>query len=212
MKSRMGLSGKKFNNMALKVGITGGIGAGKTYVSRLFQSLGIPVYNADDRAKELMTDHHALKYEIQKLMGDEAYFPNGQLNRKYIASIVFEDPAKLNKLNGLVHPAVRTDAQNWFSSQKTPYAIQEAALLIESGSFKHLDFLIVVEAPVKLRVQRVRSRDGARVKDIKNRMKNQLTDRERRKFADFRVINNGKRLVIPQVLEIHRQLLVKKMV
>ena len=128
-----------------KVGITGGIASGKTTICKIFELLGVPVYYADDRAKQLMTASKVIKHQIITLFGTEAYFKNGRLNRKYIGSIAFNDPPILKKLNAIVHPAVIQDGHDWFEKLKdVPYALKEAALLIESGSYKTLDKTIVV--------------------------------------------------------------------
>lgn len=160
----------------LKIGITGGIGSGKSTVCRLFEELGIPVYNADERAKYLMQHEHYLIDEIKKNFGEEVY-ENGQLNRALLASKVFHDKEKVNLLNSLVHPAVFRDSERWIEEQQTahpPYAIKEAALLIEAGSYKYLDKLIVVTAPLAVRLQRVCERDQVSVEEVQARMKNQL--------------------------------------
>ena len=144
-----------------RIGITGGIGSGKTTVCKIFESLGIPVYYADDRAKVLMTENKKLVDEIKKLIGDKSYFEDGSLNRQYIASVVFKNKNKLEQLNSLVHPAVAKDGILWQQSQSVvPYTLKEAALLIESGSFQALDYLITVWAPKETRIQRVIKRDN----------------------------------------------------
>ena len=187
----------------IKVGITGGIGSGKTTVCKIFESLGVPVYYADDRAKKIMTSDKRLKADLIHLLGEECYFKNGRLNRKFIGSRVFKNKSLLKKLNKLVHPAVLKDGELWYSKQKGVMAIKEAALLIESGSYLSLDKLIVVTAPEKVRLQRVMERDNLSLEAVKEKMKNQLTDDEFLKYADFRIINDGKKLLIPQVRKIY---------
>lgn len=190
----------------IKVGITGGIGSGKTTVCKIFESLGVPVYYADERAKKIMTSDKTLKEGIIHLLGEESYFKNGRLNRKFIGSKVFKNKSLLNKLNKLVHPAVLKDGENWFKKQKGVMALKEAALLIESGSYLSLDKLIVVTAPEKVRIQRVMERDKLSMEAVSQKMKNQLTDDEFLKYADFSIINDGKKLLIPQVRKIYKHI------
>lgn len=194
----------------LKVGITGGIGSGKTTVCNMFQQLGIPIYFADDRAKYLMQHEHYLIDQIKKNFGAEVY-ENGQLNRKLLAEKVFNNPQQLVLLNSLVHPAVFRDTERWVEEQqinKLPYVIKEAALLVETGTYKALDKLIVVSAPIAERVNRVAERDHADTDEIMARMRNQLPEEEKLKLADF-VINNTSTIeyLHQQVLKIHEQLL-----
>jgi dephospho-CoA kinase len=194
----------------IKVGITGGIGSGKTTVCNIFETFGIPVYNADDRAKKLMTSNKILKSQISDLLGSDAYFKNGRLNRKHIGNIVFKDKNKLAALNALVHPAVAKDGQAWFEQKKIeghPYAIKEAALLIESKSYKELDKLIVVTAPLELRIERVMKRDKVPREGVEARIKNQMDEQERLKYADFIIENNDEQSLIGQVNNIHRMLI-----
>lgn len=187
----------------IKVGITGGIGSGKTTVCKIFESLGVPVYYADDRAKKLMTADKVLKTGIINLLGEESYYKNGRLNRKYIGYKVFKNKSLLKKLNKLVHPAVLKDGEIWFNKQKGMMALKEAALLIESGSYKSLDKLIVVTAPEKIRIQRVMERDNLSEEAVKQKIKSQLNEAEFLKHADYRILNDGKKLLIPQVRKIY---------
>lgn len=192
----------------LQVGITGGIGSGKTTVCQLFETLGIPVYYADIRAKELMVEDPDLAAAIRNTFGEKAYTPEGQLDRAFLAGIVFKDPEKLAQLNGLVHPAVGRDSERWQARQQgVPYTLREAALIYESGSFKHLDKVIVVTAPRELRLQRVMKRDNTSRSAIEARMSKQMPEEEKAARADFIINNDGKHSLIRQVLEIHRQLL-----
>ncbi|MFN7117204.1 MAG: dephospho-CoA kinase [Saprospiraceae bacterium] len=191
-----------------KIGITGGIGSGKTTVCKIFETLGIPVYYADERAKWLMTHDAALKNGIQQLFGEAAYTKEGALNRPYIAQLAFNNPEKLQQLNALVHPAVFRDQEQWHESQlNVPYTLKEAALIYESGSDKDLDKVIVVTAPVDLRVQRVMERDGITREAIEARLKQQMPEEEKLKRADFVIHNDMEWSLIPQVLAIHNQLL-----
>lgn len=193
----------------LHVGITGGIGSGKSLVSKVFSKLGVPVYDADSRARTLMTSDAILMLEIRQKFGDQSYFDNGTLNREYLSKAVFNDAAKLAALNGLVHPAVARDYVRWSEENKThPYLLKEAALLFEAGSYKTLDKIIVVQAPEELRIARVQKRDPHRdVQKIKDIIRNQMAEEEKLKRADFIVRNDESELVIPQVLALHQKFL-----
>lgn len=186
----------------IKIGITGGIGSGKSTVCRIFQILGVPVYNADNKAKYLMANDKALKISIINLLGSESY-KNNHLNREFIASKVFKDKDLLKKLNALVHPAVKNDFIKWSEKQKAPYVIYEAALMIESGSYKLLDKVIVVTAPLELRIARVCERDKVHQEKVLARINNQLSQEEMLKYADHVITNDGKISLISQVLELH---------
>lgn len=192
----------------LLVGISGGIGAGKTLISKIFSLLNIPIYNADERAKWLMVNHQTLKNNIVKEFGEESYDKDGGLNRRYLANIVFSDPEKTSRINELVHPAVGEDFKQWADSQHTVYVLKEAALLFETGSYKSLDYTIHVTASESIRIDRVKSRDPQRSTDqIRQIILKQFTDKEKNKLADFLVTNDESILVIPQVIKIHEQLL-----
>ncbi len=189
---------------ALKVGITGGIGSGKTTVCKIFESLGIPVYNADERAKWLMVNHPLIVKGLKDLFGEQAYLGDGSLNRKGIAAIVFSDKEKLNQLNALVHPAVYQDGEDWHASfSDVPYTIKEAALHFESGAYRTMDVMITVFAPEEMRLQRVINRDDANLQEVKDRMSKQMPDQEKMEKSDFVIYNDGTQLLIPQILEIH---------
>ncbi len=190
----------------IQVGITGGMGSGKTTVCQLFAQLGIPVYDADAAAKRLMTEDTELKSRIIDLFGEEAYTAAG-LNRALISKVAFSEPEKLDQLNALVHPAVANDTQKWAALQKSPYVLKEAALLYESGSFKSLDKIIVVTAPEGLRIDRVMARNHFTRAQVLERLKNQWPEEEKIKRADFVIQNDGHKALIPQVLEIHAALL-----
>lgn len=191
----------------LKVGITGGIGSGKTTACRLFEALGVPVYYADERAKWLMVHDEALVSRIKGIFGPQAYTEDGQLQRAYIAERAFGDADLLEQLNAAVHPAVGRDAEAWQQQQTGhPYTLREAALLYESGSFKALDFVIVVTAPQPLRLQRVMQRDGAKAEAVQARMDKQMPEHEKAARADFLIVNDGQQLLIPQVYRIHHLL------
>lgn len=191
----------------LWVGITGGIGSGKSTVCRFFQLLGIPVYAADDRAKWLMGHDSELKSQISEAFGSESFLPDGTVNRAYLAEKVFSDPEKVKKINSLVHPAVGRDFKCWAEKQTAPYLIKEAALLFESGSAKELDVVINVSSPLKIRVARVLMRDPHRDEAQVNHIINQqMPDEEKNELADFVIKNSENKLIIPQILEIHKKL------
>ena len=193
----------------LKIGITGGIGSGKTTVSKIFELLGVPVFYADDEAKRLMEQEQALIAQIKTEFGDEAYLTNHVLNRKYIAQLVFNDRDKLNKLNALVHPAVYRAFEFWVAQQKSPYVLKEAALLFESGSYTQNDHNILVSSPLALRIARVIKRDQATKEQVLARIQAQFTEEQKQNLADFRIQNNEQELLIPQVLSLHQIILLK---
>lgn len=187
-----------------KIGVTGGIGSGKTLVCRIFNVLGIPVFNADKEAKRLMTANQALVTSIRTAFGEQAYSADGELNNTYLANTVFNDKAALDKLNALVHPVVIRAGEDWANAQHTPYTIKEAALLFESGSYKNNDYNILVTAPAALRIKRVMVRDGVTASQVQRRMDNQWSDDEKAARADFTIINDGVQALIPQVLKLHQ--------
>jgi len=192
------------------IGITGGIGSGKTTVCNIFKALGIPVYDADYWAKWLINNYPALKNSITTLLGPETYLADGTYNRAYVAQIVFAQKEKLAALNALVHPLVEQHGLLWRQEQVAtgcPYTLKEAALMIESGSFRHLDALIVVTAPEDLRVQRVVQRDHLPEEQVRSRIASQMPEAEKLPYADFIIHNDGRQLLLPQVLDIHRQIL-----
>lgn len=194
----------------IKIGITGGIGSGKTTVCKIFETLGVPIYYADERAKWLMVNSPVIRIGIQNLFGEKAFDENGQLNRSHISGIVFKIPKKLHKLNALVHPAVFIDGENWQQEQfqlGAPYTLKEAALIYESGSDKYLDKIIVVTAPEELRIQRVMERDGLTREAVADRIANQMPEAEKVAKADFVIINDGEHSLIQQVRQIHQQLI-----
>ncbi len=191
-----------------RVGLTGGIGSGKSTVARILETLGIPVYYADDAAKLIMNTDLGLKKEIQAHFGEAAY-TGGQLDRKYLADIVFNDRDKLSLLNSLIHPVTIRHSEKWFRRQSAPYAVREAALLFESGASENLDFIIGVYAPKQLRLQRVIKRDGLSADEIQKRMSRQINEEMKMKLCDAVIRNDEQQLVIPQVMEIHRLLLEK---
>ena len=195
-------------NKPLLVGLTGGIGSGKTTVSKIFISLGIPVYYADDRAKWLMANDALLKEEIQNTFGKESYDEEGKLNRAYLAEQVFPDQQRLAQLNALVHPAVGRDFAAWVADNShQPYLLKEAALIFEAGSYKALDKVIVVTSPKEERIRRVLLRDMQRSREqVLAIIDKQLSENERKRRADYLIDNSGKVLVIPQVMGLDQKL------
>ncbi len=194
----------------LKIGITGGIGSGKTTVCKIFELLSVPVYYADGRAKWLMANDSDLIAKIKKLLGKSAYFSDGRLNRRYIADIVFDDKDKLKQLNALVHPAVGRDGEAWNRRQEelgAPYTLKEAAILFESKSHLSLDKVITVYAPEEMRIARVRARDGTDRASVAARIKEQISDEKKIELSDFVIYNDGSKSLIRQVVELHWQLL-----
>ena len=190
----------------IKVGITGGIGSGKTTVAKIFEVLGIPVYYADDAAKRLMIEDIVLKEKIEQAFGKDIY-DNGILNRAKLSSLVFNNPEKLALLNSIVHPATIADADKWMQQQTTPYVLKEAALIFESGSNKMLDKVIGVFTSAEQRIQRVMQRDNISEEAVKTRMNKQMNENEKMRLCDYVINNDENELVIPQVLKIHELLL-----
>ena len=195
-------------NKPIQVGITGGIGSGKSLICRIFSCLGIPVYDADSRAKILMTTDRILVDQIRKEFGNLSYHKDGTLNKEHLRR-VFSDPLKVKKLNALVHPRVGTDYDQWVAQHsEKKYVIKEAALLIESGSADKLDHLVIVFAPEGLRIKRVLIRDPQRTQEeVENIIRNQMDEKRKMEKADSVILNDESRLVIPQVLELHKRLI-----
>ena len=196
---------------ALRAGITGGIGSGKSTVCRMFGVLGVPVYDADAWAKWLIGHDPQLIGGIKEIFGPEAYTEEGY-NRAFVAGIVFKDREKLAALNALVHPAVERHSRNWHETQEAAgarYTLKEAALMVESGSHKHLDVLIVVAAPEDLRIRRVMQRDGLTEAQVRARMASQMPEPEKIALADYVITNDERQMLIPQVWKLHCALLEK---
>lgn len=192
--------------MILKVGLTGGIGSGKSTVTGIFKVLGIPVFDADSVAKNIMNEDEGLKQQIIETFG-EASYTNGILNRKYIANIVFNDAFKLEQLNALVHPVTIAAAETWMLRQTTPYAVKEAALFFESGSAVGIDVMVGVFAPQALRIQRVMARDGVSRQEVLTRIGRQIDDDIKRRLCDYVLVNDEQQMLLPQVLALHETLL-----
>ena len=193
----------------LQIGITGGIGSGKSLVSKIFSALRIPVYDADSHAKELMTTDGILVSAIKKEFGDLSYHSNGALNREYLSNHVFNNEEKLRALNNLVHPRVGIHYENWVREKsESSYVLKEAALLYEAGSYKALDKIIVVHTPLDLRIERIRKRDSHRsVEQIKAIVEKQLPEDEKLKRADYIIVNDETQLVTKQVIVLHQKFL-----
>lgn len=192
--------------MTFKVGITGGIGSGKSTVAQVFSTLGVPVYYADDAAKHIMNVDPAVKQAIIAIFGEEVY-EGGTLQRKALSAKVFNDKDKLTQLNAIVHPATIRFGNEWLERQTYPYAIKEAALLFETGTAAQLDFIIGVYAPDTLRIHRVMERDGVSGELVKQRMEKQIQEQIKMRLCDAVIVNNDQEMVIPQVLALHEQLL-----
>ncbi len=193
-------------NRPFLVGITGGIGSGKSIITELFGLLRVPVYDADSRAKLLMTEDEALATAVRETFGELAY-SGGSLNRQYLAKKVFSSEQATVKLNSLVHPAVAHDFANWVSQQTAPYVMKEAALLFETGSYKELDKVILITAPEKLRITRVQKRDPQRSSEqIMNIISKQINEAKALPLADEVIVNDGRQLLIPQVLELDQKI------
>ena len=190
----------------IKVGLTGGIGSGKSTVAAIFEKFGIPVFYADQEAKWLLNRDPEIKTALIEAFGSDLYTENG-LDRKKLAGIIFEDKTAIKKVNGVVHPAVYQRFEDWSARQKSPYVLQEAAILFETGGYKRMDQNILVSAPVRLRIHRIKSRDGSTVEEIKSRMANQWEESHKIPLADFVILNDGSQMLLPQIKSVHEDLL-----
>lgn len=192
----------------LKVGITGGIGSGKSTVARMFEVLGVPVFYADTEARKMMEEDEEVHAAIIGLFGPEAY-AEGRLNRKLLSTSIFNNRQLLEQLNAIVHPAILRKADNWMDGQTTPYALKEAALIFESGGQRYLDLVVGVHAPEALRIARVMKRDGISRDTVLARMRQQIDESVKMRLCDFIIRNNDLELVIPQVVAIHEKILAR---
>ncbi|MDQ6757000.1 MAG: dephospho-CoA kinase [Bacteroidota bacterium] len=190
----------------LKIGLTGGLGSGKTTVAAIFEVLGMPVYYADDASKKIMNENKNVKAAVQNAFGNRVY-PNGKLDRKLLAEKVFKDEKKLQLLNSIVHPATLQDANEWIKKQQSIYIIKEAALIFESGSNKMLDYVIGVKAPLQLRLQRAMERDNISKDQAMTRINKQMNEEKKMSLCDYIIINDEQQMLIPQVLALHEKFL-----
>lgn len=190
------------------VGLTGGIGSGKTTIANQFKDLGIPVYIADEEAKKLMQKSKVIMRKLIQLFGSEAYV-NKELNKPFIANIIFNDKRYLEKMNAIIHPRVAKHFKKWMLKQTAPYVIKEVAILFENGGHKHCDYVITVTAPIELRLKRLLKRDQTTKRKIKAIMKNQWNDEEKIKLSDFVIDNTTLEVAKKQVLKTHQQILKK---
>ncbi len=188
------------------IGLTGGIGSGKTTVAQIFQQVGIPVFFADDVSKGLLDSDLELRSSLVQLLG-KRLLQDGKVDRSWMAQQIFSDTQLLTKVNALIHPAVAKAFKNWFSIQKAPYVLREAAILYESGSYKDCDAVIVVSAPEAMRIERVVRRSGESEEQVRNRMEKQWPQEKKLALADFVIQNDHQEMLIPQVLEIHEDLI-----
>jgi dephospho-CoA kinase len=197
---------KDFNEMTIKVGITGGIGSGKSTVCKIFKLLGVPVFEADIVAKQLQNTHPKIKEGLIRLFGEVIYTDDGVVDRKKLASIIFNNEFQLSKVNELIHPIVREEFEIWMKMQNSPYIVHEAAILFESGFYKLMDFTILVSAPEGQRIKRVVERDGVNENIVLERIKKQWNDFEKQKLASIVLNNDNKNLIIPEIIKIDKNL------
>lgn len=190
------------------IGLTGGIGSGKTTISKMFEEIGIPVYISDKEAQKIIETKASVKESIKSLFGELAYV-DGKYNRKYIAEIVFKNKYKLQKLNDIVHPLVAKHFEEWKQLQSSPYVIKEAAILFESGAYRNCDFIITVTAPEEERIRRVVERDGVTEEAVRERMKNQWSDEKKIKLSNEVINNISIEASLLKVREIHSKLIKK---
>jgi len=188
-----------------KLGLTGGIGVGKTYVSKVFQQMGIPVFNADVEAKNCMAEDKGLMQNVKNSFGENIY-DNGALQKEKLAKIVFNNSERLAELNALVHPVVKQRFEDWCTEQTAELVIKEAAILFESDAHLGLDAVICVSAAEKVRIKRVQTRDGSSVTDIKSRMDKQMPQSKKEELADFVIVNDGKQLLLPQLIKVLKEM------
>ena len=192
--------------MAIKIGITGGIGSGKSTVCKVFEHLGIPVFEADSVAKKLVNSNKEIRKSLIHLYGEGIYNENNCIDRKKLANIIFNDKIELEKVNAIIHPHVRNEFNRWEKNQKTKYTIHEAAILFESGFYKMMDFTILVTAPENERIKRICKRENIEPNVVKERINRQWKDDKRRKLATVEIKNDNKELIIPQIVKIDNQI------
>ena len=189
------------------VGLTGGIGSGKSLICSILEKLRVPVYYADTEAKKLMNSDPDLKDQIVRLFGEQAY-KSGYIDSAYLAGRLFGDAALLSDMNALVHPLVRKDFRRWAEQHdELPYVVEEAAILFESGAYKDMDFTVLISAPEEVRITRVMERDGSKRESVQKRMEHQWSEGKLRELADHVIINDGQQMLLPQVINMHNKLL-----
>lgn len=193
-------------NKAVKIGLTGGIGSGKSTIAKVFSVLGIPIFQSDLRAKQIIVENKSVCKAIIDQFGKKSYLPDGSYNTKYIADIVFADQLQLNALNKIVHPAVFQEQADWFEQQTTPYAIVENAIIFEANTAHRFDKVIVVQANDELRIKRIMERDGISRQEVMKRFSSQLPQEKKVKLADYVITNNEKQSLIEQVTKVHTKL------
>ncbi len=190
----------------IKVGITGGIGSGKSTACKVFLALGIPVFEADAEARKLQNTDPVIRQQLIELFGTDVYLPDQTINRKFLAPIVFNNPNLLLKLNEIIHPVVRKAFYDWYEKQDAPYILHEAAILFETGFYKMMDKTITIATDENQRIERVMKRDGVTDQQVIARLRNQWTDEERIKHADFVIHNNDDELIVPQIITIDKKI------
>jgi len=190
-----------------KIGLTGGIGSGKSFVASIFEKLEVPVYYSDAEAKRLMNVHNEITEKLIALFGNEVYTEKNSLNRAFLASKIFANKDLIAKVNAIVHPVVRNDFNEWAQKQHSHYVLQESAILFEIGAYKLLDATILVIAPNELRIKRAAQRDGVLEEEVIKRMNNQGNQQELSKMADFIINNNEQEMLLPQIINIHQQIM-----
>lgn len=186
----------------LKIGVTGGIGSGKSTICKFFEVIGIPVFTADSEARTMMNKSSAVRNRLIAVFGKDIYLPEGALDRKKLAQLIFKSPELLEKVNAIVHPEVRKCFFNWLVKQNTPYVVYEAAILFETGFYTMMDFNILVTAPEEERIKRIMAREKTTVKDINDRIARQWSDEQKTGLANYVINNNNKELIIPQLVEL----------
>ncbi|RLD61218.1 MAG: dephospho-CoA kinase [Bacteroidetes bacterium] len=193
----------------LKIGITGGIGSGKTIICEIFKQLNIPVYNADNEAKKILIENKTVRKKLIENFGDNIYLNSSEINKEFLANIIFNSSSDIKKMNSIVHPAVWDDFLS-FTQNKSDceYVILEAAILIESGFYKNMDYVINVSAPQDVRIKRVMMRNNMKRNSVVQRINSQISEQERIKKSDFVIINDDKKLVLPQVLDLHKKMII----
>lgn len=189
----------------LKIGITGGIGSGKSMICHFFATLGIPVFNADLEAKRIMNESSLVRSKMMMNFGKDIYLPNRTIDRKKLADLIFNSPSLIQKVNGIIHPEVRNYFFEWCKQQQTPYIIHDAAILFESGFHEMMDFTILITAPEQERIERVAKRDHITAEKVKERISKQWTDEEKIKLADIVIKNDNQELIIPQLIELDKK-------